>query len=108
MTPPLTPRLDLPMEPSAVAETTSTQLFGHQFYGGLYPLAWPYPILSHLMPLPMPGFLAIGDNNVRIDNYSSLETWAWELKSNPKPRSLQAAWPVDRLPAFFWDQALTR
>ncbi|KAJ9064864.1 hypothetical protein DSO57_1025802 [Entomophthora muscae] len=28
MTPPLTPRLDRPMEPTAAAETTSTQLFG--------------------------------------------------------------------------------
>ncbi|KAJ9068193.1 hypothetical protein DSO57_1031134 [Entomophthora muscae] len=28
MTPPLTPQPDRPLEPSAVAETTSTQLFG--------------------------------------------------------------------------------
>ncbi|KAJ9069482.1 hypothetical protein DSO57_1018122 [Entomophthora muscae] len=32
---------------------------------------------------------------VRIDDCSSLETWAWELESNPEPKSLWAAWPVD-------------
>ncbi|KAJ9073584.1 hypothetical protein DSO57_1014768 [Entomophthora muscae] len=29
----------------------------HPSYAGHYPLAWWYPDLSQLMPLPMPGFL---------------------------------------------------
>ncbi|KAJ9083423.1 hypothetical protein DSO57_1034817 [Entomophthora muscae] len=33
--------------------------------------------------------------NVRINNYSSLETRARELESNPKPRSLWTNGPVD-------------
>ncbi|KAJ9062838.1 hypothetical protein DSO57_1006286 [Entomophthora muscae] len=57
------------METPTAAETMSTQLFGllyiiltgmHPFYGRLYPLAWPNPILSRPMPLPMPGFLTEG------------------------------------------------
>ncbi|KAJ9076964.1 hypothetical protein DSO57_1021305 [Entomophthora muscae] len=38
----------------------------------------------------------LGSNLLKIDNYSSLETWARELESNPKPRFLWAAEPVDR------------
>ncbi|KAJ9074967.1 hypothetical protein DSO57_1000910 [Entomophthora muscae] len=33
--------------------------------------------------------------SVRIDNSSSLENWAWEQESNPKPGFLWAARPVD-------------
>ncbi|KAJ9073863.1 hypothetical protein DSO57_1011978 [Entomophthora muscae] len=83
MTPPLTPEPDCPIETPAAANTTSTQLFGvlyitltgmvdtivpnsgpwslfgqsHPFYGGHYPLAWPYSDPSQPMPLLMPGFL---------------------------------------------------
>ncbi|KAJ9075744.1 hypothetical protein DSO57_1032798 [Entomophthora muscae] len=32
---------------------------------------------------------------VRIDNSSSLKTWAWEQESNPEPGILWAARPVD-------------
>ncbi|KAJ9049544.1 hypothetical protein DSO57_1023347 [Entomophthora muscae] len=85
MTPPLTPQPDHLLEPTAAAETTSTQLFGvlyitltglvdsmvpnsgpwsllgqsHPFYGGPYPPAQLYLILSHPRPLPTTGFLTI-------------------------------------------------
>ncbi|KAJ9076971.1 hypothetical protein DSO57_1021158 [Entomophthora muscae] len=96
MTLPITPQPNCPMEPPTATETTSTQLFGvlyitligmvdsmvpnsgpwsllgqyHPSYGGHYPLAQQYPILSHLMPLSMPGFLtqglvATGENLVK-------------------------------------------
>ncbi|KAJ9066733.1 hypothetical protein DSO57_1006660 [Entomophthora muscae] len=86
MTLPLTPQLDRPIKSFTAAKTMSTQLFGvlyitltgmvdsmvpnsgpwsflgqsHPSYGGHYPLARQYPVLSHLMPLPMPGFLTTG------------------------------------------------
>ncbi|KAJ9067108.1 M-phase phosphoprotein 8 [Entomophthora muscae] len=34
-------------------------------------------------------------DGVRIDNSSSLETWAWEQESNPDPGSPQATRPLD-------------
>ncbi|KAJ9058922.1 hypothetical protein DSO57_1007326 [Entomophthora muscae] len=87
MTPPLTPGPDRPLEPTAAAETTSTQLFGvlyitltglvdsmvpnsrpwsllgrfHPFYDGPYPPAQPRLTPSHPMPLPMTDFLTPGD-----------------------------------------------
>ncbi|KAJ9083976.1 hypothetical protein DSO57_1028930 [Entomophthora muscae] len=83
MNPPLTPRPDRPLEPTAAEKTTSTQLFGvlyitltglvdsmvpnsgpgsllgqsHPFYGGPYPPTWLCLTLSCPTPPPMTGFL---------------------------------------------------
>ncbi|KAJ9063912.1 hypothetical protein DSO57_1035961 [Entomophthora muscae] len=43
MTPPLTPRPDRPMEPSAAAETTNTQLFGVYY---MFPNSGPWSLLG--------------------------------------------------------------
>ncbi|KAJ9073243.1 hypothetical protein DSO57_1018556 [Entomophthora muscae] len=85
MTPPLTTQPNCPMETPTAAKTTSTQLFGVLYinltgmvdtmvpnsgpwsflgqsylsYGGHYPLAWQYPVQSHLIPPPIPGFLIV-------------------------------------------------
>ncbi|KAJ9051936.1 hypothetical protein DSO57_1039142 [Entomophthora muscae] len=60
---------------------TITALTGFQFYT-------LQPYLLQLVPV-------ITGLPVRIDNYSSLETRAQELESNPKPRFLWAAKPGD-------------
>ncbi|KAJ9088951.1 hypothetical protein DSO57_1017892 [Entomophthora muscae] len=83
MNPPLTPQPDHPLEPTATAKTTSTQLFGvlyitltglvdfmvpnsgpwsllrqsHPFYGGPYLPAQLYLTLSRPRPLLTTGFL---------------------------------------------------
>ncbi|KAJ9084906.1 hypothetical protein DSO57_1019238 [Entomophthora muscae] len=98
MTSPLTPQPSCPMDPPTATKTTFTQLFGVLYitltvmvdtmvpnsgpwsllrqsrpsYGGHYPLAQQYPVQSHLMPPPMPGFLLIwvwllGGNENRTD-----------------------------------------
>ncbi|KAJ9057941.1 hypothetical protein DSO57_1017776 [Entomophthora muscae] len=89
MTMPLTLRPNHPMGPPTAAETTPTQLFGvlyitltgmHPSYGGHYPLAWKYPVQSHLMPPPMPGFLTIRLKKCMADYKKATSTFKKLLK----------------------------
>ncbi|KAJ9085750.1 hypothetical protein DSO57_1010978 [Entomophthora muscae] len=89
--------------PSASPSHQTPRLQAHL---GMIQSPAPITSLAFAMLLLAPGTLCWPTTSaiVRIDNSSSLETWAWEQGSNPEPGPPWAAGPVDcgtACPLFF-------